>query len=605
MFPVLHETEGFDLFMSNNEPPRDLVRSEQTPLRTHVEELENRENEWSETQGALEESLRLAFLIREVSEALIQSRAFQESLQLCTQSLVTHLHAAFARIWTLNQHTGILELQASAGLYTHLKGHHSRVPVGMLKIGLIAAERQPHLTNSVIGDPRVSDQEWAQREGMVAFAGYPLIVNDQVMGVIALFARMPLSSAVLDAMASVANAIALGIERARIEEMRNHLLLVEQQARQEAQEAQQRLTQILDNLTDGFFLFDHEWRYAYINPQATPFTGKPPEQLLGQNVWEMFPHLVGSIFEQQYREAMSQQKRVSFEVYSTLLSSWFDVRAYPVSNGLAVYFRNINERKEGERERERLLALEQKAHGEAEAALALRNAFLSTISHDLKTPLATIKGSTQLILRRLRREQIPETQWMFDRLNLVDSSTTRMTGMIEDLLNLAKLQAGQHTEFVPLPLDMMTIVQRVVAEQQLTTRRHHLVVEAQVSTLLLKGDVSRLDRVLNNLLSNAIKYSPQGGQIRIEIGQEQDEHGAWCVISVHDQGVGIPTDDLTHIFEPFYRASNVGEGIQGTGIGLASVAQVIEQHGGTISALSEEGKGSTFVVRLPLSSRGI
>ncbi len=444
MFPVLHKMEDFELFMGNNEPPRDLVRKEQMPLRTHVGELENRENEWQQTQGALEESLRLAFLIREVSEALIQSHAFQQSLQLCTQSLVTHLHAAFARIWTLNQHTGVLELQASAGLYTHLNGPHSRVPVGMLKIGLIAAERQPHLTNSVIGDSRVSDQEWAQREGMVAFAGYPLIVNGQVMGVMALFARMPLSSAVLDAMASVANAIALGIERARIEEMRNHLLLVEQQARQEAQEAQQRLTQILDNLTDGFMLFDHEWRYAYINPQAMPFTGKPPEQLLGQNVWEVFPHLIGSIFEQQCREALTQQKRVSFEVYSALLSAWFDVRAYPVSAGLAVYFRNINERKEGERERERLLAMEQKAHGEAEAALALRNAFLSTISHDLKTPLATIKGSTQLILRRLRREQIPETQWMFDRLNLVNSSTTRMTGMIEDLLKSREI-AGRAT----------------------------------------------------------------------------------------------------------------------------------------------------------------
>lgn len=589
--------------MSNTEPSQEPVHGELTQLRTRVRGLENQEQEWQQTEIALEESLRLAYLIREVSEALIQPLTFQESLQLCTQSLVTHLHAAFARIWTLNQRTQVLELQASAGLYTHLNGQHSRVPVGTLKIGLIAAERQPHLTNSVIRDPRVSDQEWAQREGMVAFAGYPLIANDQVVGVMALFARMPLSSAVLDAMASVANAIALGIERARIEEMRNHLLLVEQQARLEAQATQQRITQILDNLTDGFLLFDHEWRYTYINPQALPFTGKPPDQLLGRNVWEVFPNLVGSIFEQQYREAVTQQKRVEFEVYSTLLSAWFDVRAYPVSNGLAVYFRNINERKEAERERERLLALEQAAHAEAEAALALRNTFLSTITHDLKTPLATIKGSTQLIQRRLMRGQLPETQWLLERLNLVDSSTTRMTGMIEDLLSLAKLQAGQQPEFVPIPLDMVTVVRRVVAEQQQTTRRHQLIVEAQISTLSLEGDVTRLDRVLTNLLSNAIKYSPQGGQIRIEIGQEEDEHAAWGVISVGDQGMGIPAEDLTHVFEPFYRAGNVVEGIQGTGIGLASVAQVIEQHGGTLAVVSEEGKGSTFIIRLPLSSR--
>ena len=85
----------------------------------------------------------------------------------------------------------VLELQASAGLYTHLDGPHSRVPVGQYKIGLIAQERKPHLTNTVVGDPRVSDQEWAQREGMVAFAGYPLIVEDRLVGVMAMFARHP------------------------------------------------------------------------------------------------------------------------------------------------------------------------------------------------------------------------------------------------------------------------------------------------------------------------------------------------------------------------------------------------------------------------------
>lgn len=477
LFPTSQKIKGFHLFMSNTEPSRGPVHGELTQLRTRVKGLENQEQEWQQTEIALEESLRLAYLIREVSEALIQPLPFQESLQLCTHSLVTHLHAAFARIWMLNQRTQVLELQASAGLYTHLNGPHSRVPVGTLKIGLIAAERQPHLTNSVVGDPRVSDQEWARREGMVAFAGYPLIANDQVVGVMALFARMPLSSAVLDAMASVANAIALGIERARIEEIRDHLLQVEQQARLEAQ----------------------------------------------------------------------------------------------------------------------------KAHAEAESALALRNTFISTISHDLKTPLATIKGSTQLIQRRLIRGQVPETRWLLDRLNLVDSSTTRMTGMIEDLLSLAKLQSGQQPEFIPIPFDMVTVVRRVVAEQQLTTRRHRLVMEAQVSTLFLEGDISRLDRVLTNLLSNAMKYSPQGGQIRVELGQEEEEHGVWGIISVHDQGMGIPAKDLEHIFEPFYRAGNVVEDIQGTGIGLASVAQVIEQHGGTIAVTSEEGKGSTFVVRLPLS----
>ena len=106
-----------------------------------------------------------------------------------------------------NPAENVLELRASAGLYTHLDGPHGRVPVGAFKIGRIAEERTPHLTNAVLDDPRVSDQAWARREGMVAFAGYPLVVDDRLIGVMAMFARTALGDATLQAMASVATAL--------------------------------------------------------------------------------------------------------------------------------------------------------------------------------------------------------------------------------------------------------------------------------------------------------------------------------------------------------------------------------------------------------------
>ncbi|HEX8557849.1 MAG TPA: PAS domain S-box protein [Pyrinomonadaceae bacterium] len=142
----------------------------------------------------------------------------EQVLRRCAESVVRHLDAAFARIWTLERGADVLELRASAGMYTHLDGAHGRVPVGQFKIGLIAAERRPHLTNSVVGDPRVGDQEWARREGMVAFAGYPLLVEDRVAGVLAMFARNELPADTLEALSSVANVIAQGIERRRAEE---------------------------------------------------------------------------------------------------------------------------------------------------------------------------------------------------------------------------------------------------------------------------------------------------------------------------------------------------------------------------------------------------
>src|ERR1700680_428604 len=158
---------------------------------------------------------QLSALSAAVGLALTNTDSLAHALQQCAEALVMHLGAAFARIWTLNEREGVLELRASAGLYTHLNGPHGKVLLGQFKIGRIAQKCAPHLTNTVIGDPEVDDQEWARREGMVAFAGHPLMVWARVVGVMALFARHALSDAVVSAMASVADHIALGIERHR------------------------------------------------------------------------------------------------------------------------------------------------------------------------------------------------------------------------------------------------------------------------------------------------------------------------------------------------------------------------------------------------------
>src|SRR5204862_5152944 len=142
----------------------------------------------------LAERTRVAELSAEIGISLTRGRTLQEMLQGCCDALVRNLDAAFARVWTLNEAEQMLALQASAGMYTHLDGAHGRVPVGAFKIGTIAHERRPHLTNGVVGDPRVGDQAWAIREGMVAFAGYPLLVGGRMVGVMALFARQALSS---------------------------------------------------------------------------------------------------------------------------------------------------------------------------------------------------------------------------------------------------------------------------------------------------------------------------------------------------------------------------------------------------------------------------
>src|SRR6184192_1721932 len=169
-------------------------------------------------QTALLERARLAELTSDVGIALTQGGGVRAMLQQCAEALVRHLDVALARVWTLDDAGEVLELQASAGMYTHIDGAHSRVRLGRYKIGVIARDRRPQLTNQVVGDPQIHDQEWVRREGLVAFAGYPLVVHDRVLGVMAMFARHALSEFVPKALGSVASAVTVGIERKRAEE---------------------------------------------------------------------------------------------------------------------------------------------------------------------------------------------------------------------------------------------------------------------------------------------------------------------------------------------------------------------------------------------------
>ncbi|MEH1871731.1 GAF domain-containing protein [Nostoc sp.] len=168
-------------------------------------------------ESALAERARLANFRADVDAALTQSDSLQKMMRRCTDALVEHLDAAFARIWTLNKKDNVLELQVSSGMYTHINGSHKCVPVGQFKIGLIAEEGKPHLTNSVQTDPRVANKEWAKLEGMVAFAGYPLVVEDETVGVIAMFSRQTVTESTFTALEFAAQEIAIGIKRKQAE----------------------------------------------------------------------------------------------------------------------------------------------------------------------------------------------------------------------------------------------------------------------------------------------------------------------------------------------------------------------------------------------------
>jgi signal transduction histidine kinase len=235
----------------------------------------------------------------------------------------------------------------------------------------------------------------------------------------------------------------------------------------------------------------------------------------------------------------------------------------------------------------------------AQQALQVRDAFLGTISHDLRTPLATIQAVVQLCMRQARRIGSPETERLAERLNMATGAVAKMTGMIGELLDLTRLQSNAALDLQRQPIDLVALVERQVAEQQASAPRHRLRVEASQPGLMGRWDGQRLERVIGNLLSNAVKYSPNQESIVITVSQETADAQPWAIVTVEDHGLGIPAGDLPHLFERFYRASNVAGRVPGVGLGLVAARQIVEQHGGTLSISSENGVGTTVTLRLP------
>jgi signal transduction histidine kinase len=189
----------------------------------------------------------------------------------------------------------------------------------------------------------------------------------------------------------------------------------------------------------------------------------------------------------------------------------------------------------------------------------------------------------------------PQIAADLDRIEVVSARATRL---VEDLLDVARTQLGTSLELSRQPTDLVVLTRDIVAEQFDRSDRHQIVLESLVAEAVGRCDRDRLERVIANLVDNARKYSPDGGIISVRLDADRQSPG-WIVLTVEDQGIGIPPEDQERIFERFQRGSNVAGRISGTGIGLAVARQIIEAHGGSIRVSSEPGQGTTFEIRLP------
>lgn len=264
-----------------------------------------------------------------------------------------------------------------------------------------------------------------------------------------------------------------------------------------------------------------------------------------------------------------------------------------VSGAVCVY-RDVTNRRGLERtvlvERDRLRIV----LNELRAVEAKRDEFLSSLSHDLKNPLTGLRGLAQLIHRQI-------TLGSFDRdsalrhLESMIESTGTMTRMVDDLVRASRQRANRTLVVEREPVDLVALTRSFVAAQQ-PAADQDIMVEADPDGIIVPIDAQQMERVISNLIWNAIKYSSRQSRVWVRLRID----GACALLSVTDEGIGIPADELQHIFERFYRARNVSPEVPGTGVGLVSALEVVQAHGGSLDVESVEGQGSTFTVRLPL-----
>jgi PAS domain S-box-containing protein len=316
------------------------------PLFTaHVREITERKA----AQHALDERMRLLTLTAEVSRSLTRGDSLAVTLEGCAQALVSQLNGALARIWTYDDAEQLLELQAQAGDARRQNDPHGRVPLGKYKIGIIGATRKPHLSNDVTSDELFPDQEWVRRERLTAFAGYPLLIDDRLVGVVALYSQHTLGPETLDALAAVSLEIALGIDRGR--------------AMRETREQHELLQVTLASIGDAVLTTDEEGRVRFLNDIAEGLTGWKLADAGGLPVETVFPIINETSKEpvpNPVRRVLAEGRIIGLANHTLLISqdgrqTPIDDSAAPIRNeqgrmvGTVLVFRDVTERRDTER----------------------------------------------------------------------------------------------------------------------------------------------------------------------------------------------------------------------------------------------------------------
>ena len=344
-----------------------------------------------------------------------------------------------------------------------------------------------------------------------------------------------------------------------------------------------RLHSILSYMTDGVLATNRRGQITMINDMAKRQLGVESDDALNQNILELLK------IEDEYElrdlitqspELMIYSQNVNGEYISLRVRFALIRRESGFISGLVAVLHDTTEQEKEERE---------------------RRLFVSNVSHELRTPLTSVKSYLEALDEGALYEPVAP-----DFIKVSLNETNRMMRMVTDLLHLSRIDnATSHLDvelinFTAFITFILNRFDKIRAQDQ--EKKYELVRDYPITSVWIEIDTDKMTQVIDNILNNAIKYSPDGGKITVSMKTTDDQ----MILSISDQGLGIPKEDLPKIFDRFYRVDKARSRAQGgTGLGLAIAKEIIKQHNGFIWAKSEYGKGSTFTIVLPYDNDAV
>ena len=358
------------------------------------------------------------------------------------------------------------------------------------------------------------------------------------------------------------------------------------QARAALQESARTMTNILEKTTDGFFAVDSAWKLTYVNAAGEKMVGRKRDELLGKLLWERFPELVGSIFQENYEKVMAKKAAIEFEASDSSGKTWLDVHAYPSNGGISVFFRDISERKKTETERLTTSKLES------------LGTLAGGIAHDLNNILTVISGNIGLA----QIEAPADSGSLLGFLSKAGQAAQHAAHLSSQLLTFSKGGA-------PLK-KVVSIGELLEHSAEFALYGSNLRADFDIAVDLWKAEVDagQIEQVVNALMLNAREAMPLGGTVRVRARNVVFEEsanaplpiGRYIRVSITDRGAGISDELRTKIFDPYFTTKPTG-----TGLGLAISYSIVKKHGGLLLLENSSAEGSVFAFYLRATEHAV